>query len=86
MIVHNLSVKMPTIQMCERSSCLKENQHLFVVIEISLGSPDVDGSFQLLLAVVVIVHQLTVPQYKPAHLPVSEAEGDNFNKDREDPV
>lgn len=64
----------------------KKSTFVVVVIEISLGSPDVDGSFQLLFAVVVIVHQLTVPQYKPAHLPVSEAEGDNFNKDQEGPV
>lgn len=57
-----------------------------VVIEIILGSSDVDGSFQLLLTVVVIVHQLTVSQHKPAHLPVSEAEGHNFKKDQEDTV
>lgn len=70
--------------MCERSCC-----HLIkstVVTEISLGSPDVDGSFQLLFAVVVIVHQLTVPQHEPAHLPVSESEEDNFNTDQKDTV
>lgn len=47
----------------------------FLQVESSLGSADVDRSFQLLLAVVIIVHQLTVPQYKPTHLPVPEIEG-----------
>lgn len=70
--------------MCERSRChLRKST---VVTEISLGSPDVDGSFQLLFAVVVIVHQLTVPQHEPAHLPVSESEGDDFNTDQKDSV
>lgn len=50
-------------------------------LEILLGSSDVDGSLQLLLAVVVVVHQFAVPQYKPAHLPVSEVEH-NENKGR----
>ena len=45
-----------------------------VFVGISLGSSDVDGPLQLLLTVVVVVHQLAVPQYEPAHLPVSEAE------------
>ncbi len=46
--------------------------------EILLGSLDVDGPLQLLLAVVVVVHQLAVPQYKPAHLPVSGVERDTM--------
>lgn len=58
----------------------------FVAIEIILGSSDVDGSFQLLLAVIVVVHQFTVPQHKPAHFPVSEAEGNNFKEAQEDTV
>lgn len=50
----------------------------FFLLEILLGCSDVDGSLQLLLAVVVVVHQLAVPQYKPAHLPVSEVERDTM--------
>lgn len=45
-----------------------------VCVFFLLGSSDVDGSLQLLLAVVLVVHQFAVPQDKPAHLPVSEAE------------
>lgn len=64
---------------------IPEIKRLFV-IGIVLSSSDVNGSFQLFLAVIVIVHQLTVPQYEPAHLPVSKAEGHSFRKDQEDTV
>lgn len=48
------------------------------MLETLLGCSDVDGSLQLLLTVVIIVHQFAVPQYKPAHFPVSEEEGDTM--------
>lgn len=56
------------------------NKRLFGVfwhqslLEILLGCSNVDCSLQLLLTVVVIVHQLVIPQYKPTHLPVSAEE------------
>lgn len=49
----------------------------FICRNRSLGGSDVDGSLQLLLTVIVVVHQLVVPQYEPAHLPVSTASAEN---------
>ena len=43
---------------------------------VLLCSPNVDGPLQLLLAVILKVHQLAVPQYEPTHLPVPGTEAE----------
>lgn len=40
-----------------------------------LGCADINGSFQLLLTVVLKVHELRLPQDEPAHLPVAPRQG-----------
>lgn len=96
MIVHDLPAEeKPRVSRCERGSRRLENKGeekqdlefifmlwCFRLLEISLGRSDVDGSLQLLLTVVVVVHQLTVPQHKPAHLPVSAAPREKKLKER----
>ena len=47
-----------------------------IIKRVLLCSPDVNGSLQLLLAVVLKVHQLAVPQDEPAHLPVPGTEAE----------
>lgn len=66
------------MQLLSRKQWRRDCVCFFFLLEILLGCSDVDGSLQLLLAVVVVVHQLAVPQYKPAHLPVSEVERDTM--------
>lgn len=76
MIVDNLPVKPQTAS--ETSNCSHKMAYLANEVdpfcswrsEVILSRFDVYGSLQLLLAVVVIVHQLAVSQDKPAHLPV----------------
>ena len=43
---------------------------------VLLCSPNVDSPLQLLLAVVLKVHQLAIPQYEPTHLPVPGTEAE----------
>lgn len=48
---------------------------MFCLIRSSLGCADINGSFKLLLAVILKVHELRVPQHEPAHLPVTPRQG-----------
>lgn len=71
MIVHYLPADRKMISGLESFLSPLNKRHYFSL----LGRADIDGSFQLLFAVVVKVHELRLAQNKPTHLPVAPRQG-----------